>query len=122
MTSRRGRLFLIDGSNNLYRCYYAIRGLTTSSGMATNAVYGFIQMLRKLLKEQKPDAVAVAFDIGKSTFRHQQFEDYKKDRKPMPDDLSVQVPLVHEAIEGLGIPILEVPDYEADDAIGSLAC
>ncbi|HVR44115.1 MAG TPA: DNA polymerase I [Thermoanaerobaculia bacterium] len=122
MTTRRGRLFLIDGSNNLYRSYYAIRGLTTSSGMATNAVYGFIQMLRKLLKEQKPDAVAVAFDLAAPTFRHQQFVDYKKDRKPMPDDLSIQIPLVREAIEGLGIPILEMEEYEADDVIGTLAC
>ncbi|HEU5163855.1 MAG TPA: 5'-3' exonuclease H3TH domain-containing protein, partial [Thermoanaerobaculia bacterium] len=121
MTSRR-RLFLIDGSNNLYRSYYAIRGLTTSSGMATNAVYGFIQMLRKLMKEQKPDAIAVAFDVGAPTFRHQQYEDYKKDRKPMPDDLSVQVPLVFEVTEAMGIPILTRPEYEADDVIGSLAC
>ncbi|HUP66171.1 MAG TPA: DNA polymerase I [Thermoanaerobaculia bacterium] len=121
MTSR-GRLFLVDGSNNLYRSYYAIRGLTTSSGMATNAVYGFIQMLRKLIKDHQPAALAVAFDVKAPTFRHQQFEDYKKDRKPMPDDLSVQVPLVREAVEGLGIPILELPEYEADDVIGSLAC
>ncbi|HSN69387.1 MAG TPA: DNA polymerase I, partial [Thermoanaerobaculia bacterium] len=121
MTSPR-RLFLIDGSNNLYRSYYAIRGLTTSSGMATNAVYGFIQMLRKLMKEQKPDAIAVAFDVGVPTFRHQQYEDYKKDRKPMPDDLSVQVPLVFEVTEAMGIPILTLPEYEADDVIGSLAC
>jgi DNA polymerase-1 len=121
MDSRR-RLFLIDGSNNLYRSYYAIRGLTTSSGMATNAVYGFIQMLRKLMKDHEPDAVAVAFDLAKPTFRHQQYEDYKKDRKPMPDDLSVQVPLVFEVTEAMGIPILTLPEYEADDVIGSLAC
>ena len=116
------RLILIDGSNNLYRSYYAIRGLSTSSGMATNAVYGFIQMLRKLIKDQKPDAVAVAFDVAGPTFRHEQYEDYKRDRKPMPDDLSVQVPLVYEAVEGLGIPILTNADFEADDVIGSLAC
>ncbi|MFN2443480.1 MAG: DNA polymerase I, partial [Thermoanaerobaculia bacterium] len=116
------RLILIDGSNNLYRSYYAIRGLSTSSGMATNAVYGFIQMLRKLVKDQKPDAVAVAFDVAGPTFRHEQYEDYKRDRKPMPDDLSVQVPLVYEAVEGLGIPILTNADFEADDVIGSLAC
>ncbi|HEY0788007.1 MAG TPA: DNA polymerase I, partial [Thermoanaerobaculia bacterium] len=101
---------------------YAIRGLTTSSGMATNAVYGFIQMLRKLMKEQKPDAIAVAVDVSTPTFRHQQYEDYKKDRKPMPDDLSVQVPLVFEVTEAMGIPILTQPEFEADDVIGSLAC
>ena len=122
MMFTRGRLFLIDGSNNLYRSYYAIRGLTTSSGMATNAVYGFIQMLRKLLKDHKPDAIGVAFDVAAPTFRHEQYQDYKKDRKPMPDDLSVQVPLVREAIEGLGIRILELPTFEADDVLGTLAC
>jgi DNA polymerase-1 len=115
-------LFLIDGSNNLYRSYFAIRGLTNSAGLATNAVYGFTQMLRKLLKEQKPDAIAVAFDVGPSTIRHAQYQDYKKDRRPMPDDLSVQVPLVREVLEGFRIPVIGIPDYEADDLIGSLAC
>jgi len=115
-------LFIVDGSNNLYRSYYAIRGLTTSTGMATNAVYGFTQMLRKLLKDHQPHSIAVAFDVGASTFRHEQFADYKKDRKPMPDDLSVQVPLIHEMLEGFGIPVIGVEDYEADDLIGSLAC
>jgi DNA polymerase I len=116
------KLFLIDGSNNLYRSYYAIRGLTNSSGLSTNAVYGFITTLRKLLKDHKPDAVAVAFDAGSSTFRHKQFEGYKQDRRPMPDDLSVQIPLVYEACEGFGIPVLATPEFEADDLIGSLAC
>ncbi|MGA7617288.1 MAG: DNA polymerase I [Thermoanaerobaculia bacterium] len=118
----RGRLFLIDGSSNIYRSYYAIRGLTNSSGMSTNAVYGFIQILRKLLKDQKPDAIAVAFDVSGPTFRHKQFEDYKKDRKPMPDDLSIQIPFIREVCEGFRIPILEIPEYEADDVIGSVAC
>jgi len=120
--SSRPKLFLIDGSNNLYRGYYAIRGLTNSAGLSTNAVYGFIQMLRKLLKDHKPDALAVAFDVGASTFRKQQFEDYKKDRKPMPDDLAIQIPFVYEVCEGFGIPVILMPDYEADDLLGSLAC
>lgn len=122
MGSEGKTLFLVDGSNNLYRSYYAIRGLSNSSGLSTNAVYGFTQMLRKLLKEQKPDAMAVAFDEGAPTFRHQQYGDYKKDRRPMPDDLQVQVPLVREVIEGLRIPIIARAEYEADDLIGSLAC
>src|SRR5437867_3973505 len=88
---KKQSLFLIDGSNNVYRSYYAIRGLTNSSGLATNAVYGFTQMLRKLLKDHNPDCIAVAFDEGPSTVREAQFQDYKKDRKPMPDDLSVQI-------------------------------
>jgi DNA polymerase I len=120
--TKKTTLFLIDGYNNLYRSYYAIRGLTNSEGLATNAVYGFTQMLRKLLKDHRPDAVAVAFDVKGKTFRHEQFEDYKKERKPMPDDLSIQIPFVRELCEGLGIPILEYEGYEADDVIGSTAC
>ncbi|MBW3670571.1 MAG: DNA polymerase I [Acidobacteria bacterium] len=122
MANRKPTLYLIDGSNNLYRSYYAIRGLTNSKGLSTNAVYGFTQMLRKLLKEHQPDAVAVAFDVKGKTFRHEQFEDYKKERKPMPDDLVVQVPLVREVCEGFGLPILEYEGFEADDVLGTLAC
>ena len=91
---KRPSLFIIDGSNNVYRSYYAIRNLTNSSGMATNAVYGFVTTLRKLLKDHDPDCIAVAFDEGRETARTATFADYKKDRKPMPDDLVVQVPLV----------------------------
>jgi len=116
------KLVIIDGSNNLYRSYYAIRNLTNSSGLATNAVYGFTQMLRKLLKDHNPDCIAVAFDEGRSTMRTEKFEDYKKDRKPMPDDLLVQVPLVYEVLEAFGIPIIRATEWEADDFIGSLAC
>jgi DNA polymerase I len=115
-------LFIIDGSNNIYRSYYAIRNLTNSSGLATNAVYGFVQMLRKLLKDHDPECIAVAFDEGRETARTAQFEDYKKDRKPMPDDLVVQVPLVYEVLEGFRIPVIRSSEWEADDFIGSLAC
>jgi DNA polymerase-1 len=115
-------LFIVDGSNNLYRSYFAIRNLTNSSGMATNAVYGFTQMLRKMLKDHDPDCIAVAFDAGPATIRTAQFEDYKKDRKPMPDDLSVQIPLIYEVLEGFGIAIMKSSEWEADDFIGSLAC
>ena len=122
MAAAQPTLFLVDGSNNLYRSYYAIRGLTNSAGLSTNAVYGFTNMLRKLLKDHKPEAIGVAFDVGSSTFRKEQFEDYKKDRRPMPDDLSVQIPFVYEVCEGFGIPVIGLPEYEADDLIGSLAC
>ncbi|HVS30133.1 MAG TPA: DNA polymerase I [Thermoanaerobaculia bacterium] len=122
MPKKRPTLFLIDGSNNVYRSYYAIRNLTNSSGFATNAVYGFTQTLRKLLKDFDPDCIAVAFDEGPSTVREAQFEDYKKDRKPMPDDLSVQIPLVYEVLVGFRIPIIRATEWEADDFIGSLAC
>jgi DNA polymerase I len=119
---KRPSLFLIDGSNNVYRSYFAIRGLTNSAGLATNAVYGFTTTLKKLLKDHDPDCIAVAFDIGSAKERHEAFADYKKDRRPMPDDLAVQLPLVNEVLDGFGIPVIGVEDWEADDLIGSLAC
>jgi len=120
--SKKPSLFIIDGSNNVYRSYFAIRGLTNSAGLATNAVYGFTQMLRKLLKDHQPECIAVAFDIGPGQSRHEAFADYKKARRPMPDDLSVQLPLVNEVLAGFRIPVIGVEDWEADDLIGSLAC
>src|SRR5207253_4570104 len=122
LMARKPTLFIIDGSNNVYRSYFAIRGLTNSAGLATNAVYGFTQTLKKLLNDHKPDSIAVAFDIGSSKTRHEAFADYKKDRRPMPDDLSVQLPFVNEVLEGFHIPVIGVEDWEADDLIGSLAC
>ena len=122
MPPKRPSLFIIDGSNNIYRSYYAIRNLTNSSGFSTNAVYGFVTTLRKLLKDHNPDCIAVAFDEGQETARTSQFADYKKDRKPMPDDLVVQVPLVYEVLEGFRIPVIRSTEWEADDFIGSLAC
>jgi DNA polymerase-1 len=122
MVKKRPSLFIIDGSNNVYRSYYAIRNLTNSSGFSTNAVYGFVTTLRKLLKDHDPDCIAVAFDEGRETARTTQFADYKKDRKPMPDDLVVQIPLVYEVLEGFRIPVIRSVEWEADDFIGSLAC
>src|SRR5436309_3164146 len=105
--------FIVDGSNNVYRSYFAIRGLTNSSGLATNAVYGFTTMLRKMLKDHEPDLVAVAFDIGRAATRHEAFADYKKDRRPMPDDLAIQLPYVNEVLDGFGIPVIGVTDWRA---------
>ena len=119
---KRPSLFLIDGSNNVYRSYYAIRHLTNSAGFATNAIYGFVTTLRKLLKDHDPDCIAVAFDEGQETARSSQFEDYKKDRKPMPDDLSVQIPFVYQILEAFHIPVIHASEWEADDFMGSLAC
>src|SRR3989440_2342099 len=120
--AKRPSLFIVDGSNNVYRSYFAIRGLTNSSGLATNAVYGFTTMLRKMLKDHDPNLAAVAFDIGRAASRHEAFADYKKDRRPMPDDLVIQLPFVDEILDGLGIPKITVEEWEADDLIGSLAC
>ena len=114
-------LFLIDGSSQLYRAYHAIRGLTGPDGRSTNAVYGFITMLRKLLADHRPELVAAAFDLPGPTFRTEIASDYKANRPPMPDDLAEQVAWTHEACEALGVPVLTSENYEADDVIGTLA-
>ena len=105
----------------MYRAYHAIRGLTRSDGKSTNATYGFITMLRKLLADHQPQYIAASFDLRGTTFRSQIAADYKATRSPMPGDLAEQVPWVHEACEALGVPILTLEGYEADDVIGTLA-
>ena len=117
----RPRLFLVDGNSQMYRAYHAIRGLTGPDGRSTNAVFGFITMLRKLVAEQAPELVAAAFDLKGPTFRHELAADYKANRRPMPDDLVEQVPHVHEACAALGVPLVTRAGFEADDVIGSLA-
>jgi DNA polymerase-1 len=115
------RLFLIDGSSQMYRAYHAIRGLTGPDGRSTNAVYGFSTMLRKLIADQSPEYIAASFDLAGPTFRDELVADYKANRAPMPSDLAEQVPLVHEACEALGVPVLTSSRFEADDVIGTLA-
>ena len=115
------RLFLIDGNSQMYRAYHAIRGLTGPDGRSTNAVYGFITMLRKLIGEEQPDLMAAAFDLKGPTFRHALSPDYKANRHPMPDDLVEQISWVHEACVALGVPIVTHEGFEADDVIGTLA-
>ncbi|HEX3554716.1 MAG TPA: DNA polymerase I [Thermoanaerobaculia bacterium] len=119
--SARPRLFLIDGYSNIFRAFYAIRNLSTSRGEPTNAVYGFVTMLRKLLREEKPELVGVALDVGR-TFRNEKFEGYKANRRPMPEDLASQLPWIRRVLEAYRIPILELAGYEADDVLGSLSC
>src|SRR5712691_8703957 len=114
-------LYLIDGSNQMYRAYHAIRELTGPDGRSTNAVYGFVTMLRKLLKDHKPQYIAAAFDLPGPTFRSELAADYKANRAPMPSDLAEQIPFVHEACEALGVRVLTYPGFEADDVIGTLA-
>lgn len=117
----RPRLYLIDGSSQTYRAYHAIRGLTGPDGHSTNAVYGFVTMLRKLIAEHRPEYVAAAFDLAGPTFRSRLATDYKANRAPMPPDLEEQIPLVYEACEALGVPVVTSETYEADDVIGTLA-
>ncbi len=120
-SSARPRLFLIDGYSNIFRAFYAIRNLSSSRGEPTNAVYGFVTMLRKLLREESPDLVGVALDVGK-TFRSEKYEEYKANRRPMPEDLASQLPWIRRVLEAYRIPALELAGYEADDVLGTLSC
>ncbi|MFI5142748.1 MAG: DNA polymerase I [Thermoanaerobaculales bacterium] len=116
------RLLLVDGHSNLYRAFYAIRaGLSAPDGTPTNAVYGFLRMQHKLLRDLAPTHVGVAFDVGKETFRTRLDERYKAQRPPMPKELEVQIPLTQEALRLLGVCVLTEADVEADDVIGTLA-
>jgi DNA polymerase I len=119
--SSSSRLFLIDGSSQMYRAYHAIRGLSGPDGKSTNAVYGFVTMLRKLIADHQPSHIGASFDIAGPTFRDQLATDYKANRAAMPPDLAEQIPLVHEACEALGVPIVTHEGFEADDVIGTLA-
>jgi DNA polymerase-1 len=116
------RLYLVDGMSHVYRAYYAIRGLSNSSGLATNAIFGFTMILRRLITTEKPDYIGVAFDSPERTFRHEAYEKYKATRGLMPDDLAPQLPYIERVCEALRIPLIRVPGYEADDIIGTLAC
>ena len=112
---------LVDGSNYIYRAFYAIPLLTNSKGFPTNAIYGFTNMLLKLLRDLTPDYIVMTFDLKGPTARHEEFVDYKSTRKPMPDDLIPQIPFIKDVVRGLSISVLEKQGVEADDIIGTLA-
>ncbi len=114
-------LYLIDGNSYVYRAYFAIKGLSTSKGIPTNAVYGFTNMLLKIIREKKPDAIAVSFDSPVPTERHRIFEEYKAHRPEAPRDLIEQIPAIRRMISAFNIPIFEMPGYEADDILGTIA-
>ncbi len=111
----------MDSMSNIHRAFHAIQRLSTSAGRPTNAVYGFVTMLRKMLREHSPDLLAAAWDGPHRTRRHEDFAAYKANRPPMADDLAVQLPEIREALAAYRIPVLELPGYEADDVIGTLA-
>lgn len=121
MTTKNKIIYLIDGGGYIHRAYHAVRHLSTSRGLPTNAVFGFTNMLLKLLSDRKPEWIAIAFDAKGPTFRHKIFEAYKANRPPLPDDLAVQIPYIKKVVEGMNIPLLEVAGYEADDIIGTVA-
>lgn len=115
------KLLAIDGNSIINRAFYGIRLLSTSKGVHTNAVYGFINILNKLIATENPDGVAVAFDLKIPTFRHEKYDQYKAGRKPMPQELREQIPLLKEWLTLYGYPVIECPRYEADDILGTLA-
>ena len=121
MPEQPQRLFLIDGSSYIYRAYYAIRHLSNSQGMATNAIYGFTNMLLRVVRELKPDQLAVIFDSKGPTFRKDIYPDYKANRSAMPEDLVPQIPYIKKIVEAFNMPALEKAGFEADDIIATLA-
>ena len=114
-------IYLVDGTSYIHRAYHAIRNLSNSQGLPTNAIFGFTRMLIKLLDEKSPEFVALVFDVKGPTFRHEIFKDYKATRPPMPDDMAVQIPYIREVVDGFNLAVLEKPGYEADDLIGTIA-
>ncbi len=115
------KLVLIDGNSLINRAFYAMPSLTTKDGVYTNAVYGFMNMFFKMLSDEKPKYVAVAFDLKSPTFRHKMYSEYKGTRKPMPEELRPQIPLLKELLSIMGIRTVEKEGFEADDLIGTIA-
>lgn len=115
------KIYLIDGSAYIYRAYHAIRELSNSKGLPTNAVFGFTKMLLKLIEEKSPKYLGMFFDAKGPTFRHAMFEAYKANRPPMPDDLSVQIPFIKDVVRGFNLHVMELEGFEADDLIGTFA-
>ncbi len=118
----RKTIFLVDGTNQVFRSFFAIKSqLASRKGVPTNAIYGFVRMLKKLLSDQNPEYIAVAFDMAAPTFRHKAYEEYKANRPEAPDDLIVQLPYIRKVCTSYGIPAIEKEGYEADDIIGTIA-
>ena len=115
------KLVLIDGHSILNRAFFGVPELTNSEGLHTNAIYGFLNIMFKILDEENPDYLTVAFDVSQPTFRHEMFKDYKGTRKKMDDALSEQVPVMKEVLRAMGIKVVEAPGFEADDILGTLA-
>ena len=114
-------LMILDGNSIVNRAFYGVRPLTAPDGTPTNAVFGFLSILRRLLDEVKPDALCVAFDLKDPTFRHRAYEGYKAQRRPMPEELAAQMPVLKDVLDAMGIRRYEIPGYEADDILGTAA-
>lgn len=118
------KLLLIDGNSILNRAFYGLQGaqlLSTSDGLYTNGIYGFLNILFKYLEEEQPQYICVAFDMKGPTFRHKEYSDYKANRKGMPQELAVQVPVLKEVLDAMNVTRVEYESYEADDLIGWLS-
>ncbi len=114
-------LYLIDGNSYIYRAFYAVRGLTASDGTPTNAIYGFINMVFKILRDKRPDYFSIVFDTPGPTHRHDAYDEYKAHRPGMPDELKAQIPLIKEIVDAFRIHTIEMEGYEADDLLGTIA-
>ena len=114
-------LMILDGNSIVNRAFYGVRPLSAPDGTPTNAVYGFLAILQRLLDEVKPDALCVAFDLKEPTFRHRAWEGYKAQRRPMPEELAAQMPVLKDVLDAMGVRRYEIPGYEADDILGTAA-
>jgi DNA polymerase-1 len=120
-SAQNKRFYIVDGNSYIYRAFYAVKNLATSSGLPTNAVFGFANMLLKVIKEKSPDLIAIVFDPKGPTRRHIEYQEYKAHRPPMPRDLVPQIPYVHRLVEAFRIPVFVQEGQEADDVIATLA-
>ena len=115
------KIVLIDGHSIINRAFYGVPELTNSQGLHTNGIYGFLNIMFKILEEEQPDYLTVAFDVKAPTFRHEMYEAYKGTRKGMPEELHEQVPVLKEVLHAMGICTVEQPVLEADDILGTIA-
>jgi DNA polymerase I len=120
MRKKNEEIYLIDGSSYIYRAYHAMGGLSNSKGFPTGAIFGFCNMLAKTMKDRGPKHIAIVFDAKGPNFRHEMYSEYKANRPPMPEDLRLQIPRIHEIVEAYRIPSIAVPGFEADDIIATL--
>ena len=116
------KIVILDGYSLMYRAFHALQTpMTAPDGTPTNAVHGFVMMMLKVIEDERPDSLAVAFDMHAPTFRAKLYDGYKATRKPMPDELRAQDPVIRELIGEMGVPILEVEGFEADDILGTVS-
>ena len=116
------KIVLIDGHSILNRAFYGVPDLTNSEGLHTNAIYGFLNILFKILEEEQPEYLTVAFDVHAPTFRHEMYQEYKGTRKPMLEELRQQVPVMKEVLKAMGVKTVEKAGLEADDILGTISC